>query len=44
MGFVRQFSIGKRVWLDMNGNGVFESGEDKGIANVVLKVMRKKSF
>jgi len=38
MGFVQQFSVGSRVWLDMNSNGVYDEDEDSGIGNVTLAV------
>ncbi|MBL0027045.1 MAG: T9SS type A sorting domain-containing protein [Saprospiraceae bacterium] len=36
-GYVKTGSIGHRVWLDLNGNGFFQTGEP-GIANIKVKL------
>ena len=36
-GYVKTGSVGDRVWLDLNGNGFFQTGEP-GISNIKIKL------
>jgi uncharacterized repeat protein (TIGR01451 family) len=39
-GFVRKYSLGNRVWVDLNNNGRFDTGEPNPPANVTVRLLR----
>ena len=41
-GIIREASIGKRLWLDLNGNGIFSENEP-GIEGVVVELYNENN-
>ncbi len=39
VGFVQTTAVGDLVWLDLNGNGTYEAGVDRGLPGVTVELL-----